>query len=61
MQVDKPEQAKAASKTQAELVDELLGLVHNFGTKMGNLIYYLRRLWDKAPETRVIIFSQVWL
>lgn len=45
-------------KETPELVEELLELVEHHGTKMGNLIYYLRRLWDHSPTARVIIFSQ---
>jgi len=37
---------------------ELLELVRKYGTKMGNLIHYLRNLWKKGPS-KVIIFSQV--
>jgi SNF2 family DNA or RNA helicase len=36
---------------------ELTGLIQKYGTKMGNLIYYLRNLWKKGPS-KVIIFSQ---
>mmetsp|Transcript_8090 Transcript_8090/g.11129 ORF Transcript_8090/g.11129 Transcript_8090/m.11129 type:complete len:960 (+) Transcript_8090:695-3574(+) len=40
-----------------ELVDELLSLIENFGTKIGYLIFYLRRIWERTPNARVILFS----
>ena len=46
-------------RTTVELAQELLELIEVYGTKMGNLIYYLRRLWEQTPDARVIIFSQV--
>jgi SNF2 family DNA or RNA helicase len=33
-------------------------LVENYGTKLGNLVVFLKKLFDKEPTTRVIIFSQ---
>ena len=46
-------------RTEVELLEELLNLVEQYGTKMGNLVYYLRRLWEQTPDARVILFSQV--
>ena len=34
-------------------------LVEQYGTKLGNLIHYLRKLWADDPNARVIMFSQV--
>lgn len=48
-------------RSQFELLEELLQLTEQFGTKMANLIYYLRRLWSHTPEARVIIFSEVMI
>lgn len=33
--------------------------VERHGTKIGNLLFYLKRLWSENPEARIIIFSQV--
>lgn len=55
------ESSKESSKRTQKFnnTEELVSLVEHFGTKMGNMIHYLRKLWDKSEETRVIIFSQV--
>lgn len=38
---------------------QLLGFIEHMGTKLGNLICYLKKLWTDNPDARVIIFSQV--
>jgi len=48
----------AAPDSRVEAAKELLELVERLGTKMGNLIYYLKKLWESSPNSRVIIFSQ---
>ena len=45
--------------SRVEAAKELLELVERLGTKMGNLIYYLKKLWETSPNSRIIIFSQV--
>lgn len=56
-QIELP-QPSGQTMSKYDLAKELLYLVENFGTKMGNMMFYLKRLWDKKPEARVIIFSQ---
>ena len=33
--------------------------IHHFGTKIGNLVFYLKNLWEQDPSARVLVFSQV--
>jgi len=33
-------------------------LIEKHGTKLGNLVVYLQKLFQSEPTTRVIIFSQ---
>lgn len=33
-------------------------LIENYGTKLANLVLYLKKLFEKEPTTRVIVFSQ---
>src|SRR5688500_16095336 len=47
------------SDARVESAKELLDLIETLGTKMGNLIFYLKKLWRTSPDSRVIIFSQV--
>eukprot|EP00026_Physarum_polycephalum_P002152 Phypoly_transcript_02157.p1 GENE.Phypoly_transcript_02157~~Phypoly_transcript_02157.p1 ORF type:complete len:976 (+),score=126.80 Phypoly_transcript_02157:57-2930(+) len=54
-------QKKAKTEPKNEKADtkqNLLYLVDRFGTKMGNLVFYLKNLWEKDDSARVIIFSQ---
>ena len=41
-----------------ETPQELLELIEVLGTKMANLIFYLKKLWINTADARVIIFSQ---
>src|SRR5689334_6448668 len=50
---------KPSREMSYEHATELMELVESFGTKMGNMMFYLKRLWDRKPEARVILFSQV--
>lgn len=34
-------------------------MVEKEGTKVANLMIYLKQLWDENPSVKVIIFSQV--
>lgn len=34
-------------------------LIHKHGTKLGNIIFHLKKLWTESPSTKVLIFSQV--
>lgn len=36
-------------------------LVQKYGTKLGNIVFYLKKLWYQSPATKVIIYSQVCL
>jgi hypothetical protein len=50
------------SQTTADKIFEqnlLNWWVEKHGTKLGNLMMYLRRLWYESPKAKVIIFSQV--
>jgi ERCC4-related helicase len=33
-------------------------LIENYGTKLAHLVLYLKKLFEKEPTTRVIVFSQ---
>lgn len=35
-------------------------LVEKHGTKIGNIIFYLKKTWTENPSAKFIIFSQVW-
>eukprot|EP00026_Physarum_polycephalum_P009769 Phypoly_transcript_09904.p1 GENE.Phypoly_transcript_09904~~Phypoly_transcript_09904.p1 ORF type:complete len:401 (+),score=84.64 Phypoly_transcript_09904:182-1204(+) len=52
---------KSLKKTPQEKLLEhnlLQFLVQKHGTKLGNIIFYLKNLWTESPDTKVIIFSQ---
>ena len=34
--------------------------VEKHGTKLGNFLFYLKRLWTDNPAAKVIVFSSVW-
>jgi SNF2 family DNA or RNA helicase len=38
--------------------ETLTPLIFNYGSKLGNVIYYLQELWKKDSSNRVLIFSQ---
>eukprot|EP00026_Physarum_polycephalum_P003972 Phypoly_transcript_03989.p1 GENE.Phypoly_transcript_03989~~Phypoly_transcript_03989.p1 ORF type:complete len:728 (+),score=155.12 Phypoly_transcript_03989:158-2185(+) len=56
---EQPTAKKLNKDLSKEEQENLLNwLVETEGTKYGNFIFYLIRLWTKEPEAKVIIFSQ---
>lgn len=55
----KHEQAIAAAKNRLAEQVFLAHLVEKEGTKLGNLIFYMKKLWKDDPDARLIMFSQV--
>lgn len=56
--------AESKEESTQEKIDQqdlLKWWVAKEGTKLGNLMYYLKQLWTNTPAAKVIIFSQVRL
>eukprot|EP00026_Physarum_polycephalum_P005981 Phypoly_transcript_06020.p1 GENE.Phypoly_transcript_06020~~Phypoly_transcript_06020.p1 ORF type:complete len:561 (+),score=164.54 Phypoly_transcript_06020:171-1685(+) len=56
----KPKDAKPSLTLEEKIAEQNYTkyLVAKYGTKMGNVLAYLRRLWIHTPEAKIIIFSK---